>query len=196
MRQEAVETTFLMTQHSEELNEHASPLLRLPGELRNHVYSYVFEGSVLHFVTRSPTRARFLDIKLQQSAPLEVSLSSVCRKLRRGAVLLPFNLSAVSCQALGICEKLALLLTKPQLRAITSFRITVYQHHLGPDKAKGLCALGGVSPCEKGVCLQQFILHGALYLLAVAPEHGTKGQYEAKRGASECVASRWKERRA
>jgi hypothetical protein len=112
-------------QHSEEHNEHAVSLLRLPGEIRNHIYGYVFEESVLRFVSRPPTRARLLGIKLHGPAPLASTLSSVCRKLRRETMLLPFSMSVVSCQSLLVCAKLALLLTKPQHQAMTSIRIEI-----------------------------------------------------------------------
>lgn len=82
--------------NSAKRNDRESPLLRLPVEIRNKIYTYVFRNDVhcfhipLHGFLLSPARPRLV---LKKPASAQLALLSVCRKVYRDAALLPFSLN-------------------------------------------------------------------------------------------------------
>jgi len=76
-----------LMRHSTERNQTASPLLRLPGELRNKIYSYVFHG---RSVTISLVCLRGLTTPVPKTSP---SLLRVCRQIHCEASSLAIELT-------------------------------------------------------------------------------------------------------
>jgi hypothetical protein len=76
-----------LTTSSTVLNARNSPLLRLPGELRNTIYEYVLdEGGYTFIIPHRPARA--FGERKNRLAPL-----SVCRRIHQETVLLPLSLN-------------------------------------------------------------------------------------------------------
>ncbi|KAH7086754.1 hypothetical protein FB567DRAFT_592624 [Paraphoma chrysanthemicola] len=72
-----------------ERNAHESPLLRLPGEIRNEIYTYLLSGRT-NLLVRHP----YLKIMVgTETRPDELSILVVCRQTYQEAHALPFALS-------------------------------------------------------------------------------------------------------
>jgi hypothetical protein len=99
-----------------------SPLLVLPGELRNIIYGYIFDEDTYYFrkYTTSHTDRSTIIKKLN------LSILGVCRQTYTEAALLPFSLntfSFTSSKALDLAKKSH---TRAQRCAIASIRIRLH----------------------------------------------------------------------
>jgi hypothetical protein len=77
---------------STQRNATDSPLLRLPGEIRNSIYSYVF-GYDTHEFARPFQGTQCLPRLVLSSGWPHLDILSVCRQTQRETALLPFELS-------------------------------------------------------------------------------------------------------
>jgi hypothetical protein len=93
------------------LNQHVSPLLGLPAELRNAIYDFVLGGNDVHFTTSYPPSLKRLKASVMPSAEgmtgtpstkRPFSIMRVCRQLNVETKPLPFRLNTVSGTAYGI----------------------------------------------------------------------------------------------
>ncbi|KAF2850754.1 hypothetical protein T440DRAFT_84248 [Plenodomus tracheiphilus IPT5] len=106
-------------------NQEASPLLRLPVELRNSVYELVFGGHSINLTRNNPPR--WLSSKPSQP-PFRTSALSLlftCRQLHAESRLLPFALNPVFCDH-GLNEDLiseSCRLTPDQLDSISTAQV-------------------------------------------------------------------------
>lgn len=140
--------TALTFAYSSNINHHTSPLLRLPGELRNRIYEYMLSDLIIHSFQLSPkllvgfrvlgghesspareAGSRMLpsarDNKSQDIMPLisqYLSFFQVCGHVKAEAHLVPFILNTIQVQSDNLGDFLCLL-TNAQRAAITSFRI-------------------------------------------------------------------------
>jgi hypothetical protein len=118
-----------LTLSREILNARTSPLLRLPAELRNRVYDYVFGNIVITMAratNRGPAKRRrtyryYLSARQQSSSKNLKSLCGlifVCRKLYAETQLLPFTSSMFYIET--HCIKRLQLTVAPRLWAVVS----------------------------------------------------------------------------
>jgi hypothetical protein len=124
---------------SAERNDRESPLLRLPGELRNRIYGYVFDGSILSFV-RS-----LVNVVLSQPIAPGLPLTRVCRKLHKETALVPFKSMVVECSTLDTFNGLVSRLNQAQRQSLTSLRLYVRLHTRDVDNFLEWMALAGQS---------------------------------------------------
>jgi len=124
--------------YSTERNDRVSPLLRLPGELKNHIYEYVLTVSYpLCFsrkkhATKKTKKSR--DKKLLRVIQFDISLLHVCRKIHHDTALLPFSLNTIQCDSLMVVQRLQTHLSVEQRQAVRVFRMKANLQHR--DKLK------------------------------------------------------------
>ncbi|KAH6637914.1 hypothetical protein C7974DRAFT_390502 [Boeremia exigua] len=74
-----------------------SPLLRLPGELRNKIYAYVFAGNNIWPMITEDGKVRYMCISAhcykQDTFAQFTSLTETCRQIRQELRLLPYKYS-------------------------------------------------------------------------------------------------------
>jgi hypothetical protein len=114
---------------SNERNDRESPLLRLPQEIRDQIYGYVFTHDTYIFRSISPRVAG-----LVQSKATSVGLVSACRRLHHETALLPFTLGSFHCVGISVPEKLYALLTKAQRNSIQ--RLSFYVNITHKDEVR------------------------------------------------------------
>jgi hypothetical protein len=78
------------------LPQSALPLLRLPGEIRNRIYEYVFSDQTIHTVMDGPSGTIKLSCKTtydqsDDSYEKYIALTKTCRQIHQEARLLPFK---------------------------------------------------------------------------------------------------------
>lgn len=92
-----------------------SPLLRLPAELRNEIYAYVFTDEYLFAsITCSPDatdRGYSPTFHTCIKKPYRVALTSTCRALYVETQNLPFKLNQFSFESMRRFKRVALLLS-------------------------------------------------------------------------------------
>ncbi|KAF2831205.1 hypothetical protein CC86DRAFT_269165, partial [Ophiobolus disseminans] len=104
---------------STERNDHDSPLLRLPGELRNRVYEFVLHQNPRRYLRSFQTSSMW-----HQGPNLRnLSILSVCKKTHHDTALLPFALNTFRCDALHVFEGMLSTMTMTQRQAITSLHL-------------------------------------------------------------------------
>lgn len=125
--------------HSTRQNKLSSPLLRLPAELRNHIYGYVVttpnhglwnipEHTYLHDALNGKFRPKFNDEQLRRRmaerahAQRHLSLLSVCRQVHDEARLFPFEFNTFAFNSPRLFRFLAKL-SQPQRNAIHGIKI-------------------------------------------------------------------------
>jgi hypothetical protein len=96
------------------INAHSSPLLRLPAELRNNIYAYVFarpDGYAFHENTtyRSQNRQHIMD---------DVILLLTCRQIYHEAQGLPLQLNELRFPTLRVFERILMPLRASQRQHI------------------------------------------------------------------------------
>lgn len=68
------------------------PLLRLPGELRNKIYTYVFDTPELWTITFRPTTVTCVpEPAFTQRFPTFLALTRICRQIRAETRLMPWK---------------------------------------------------------------------------------------------------------
>lgn len=108
--------------NSMDRNARASPLLRLPAELRNRVYEYVlYKGTYWFNRERATTSKRPIEIVPRIANRL--SLLRVCRQTYAETALLPFSLNTFCVRARTVHDCLPILLKPVQRHAITKLRL-------------------------------------------------------------------------
>jgi len=84
--------------YSTEINATQSPLLRLPAEIRNQIYSYIFSDSIYELDHEEWQYCDFIKFWVLRPPPYSNSLSIVklpfaCRQLHHETSLLPYRLA-------------------------------------------------------------------------------------------------------
>lgn len=142
-----------------ERNDRDSPLLRLPGELRNHIYEKVF--TVINPLCFSRTTRPFK--KFHRSVPFDLSLLYVCRKIYHDTALLPFSLNTIQCNSFVVLEQLWSRLSVEQRQAVKLFRMaTHFEYHstrlsapiTRRNKAPKSASLSNIFPALRKVTLE------------------------------------------
>jgi hypothetical protein len=104
-----------------------SPLLRLPAELRNEIYAYVFTDEYMFASITCSTDAIDRDygpiIHTCINKPYRVALTSTCRALHAETQNLPFKLNEFSFESMRSFKRVALLLSPTQCALITQVSI-------------------------------------------------------------------------
>ncbi|KAF1840622.1 uncharacterized protein K460DRAFT_259121, partial [Cucurbitaria berberidis CBS 394.84] len=106
-------------------NQRESPLLRLPGEIRNRIYDYAFSGHIVHVL--GPSR-EYPMYRATDWQPTGYSLSTLnntttlCRQIRSETVLLPLERNEFMLPPLLLSYLLSTLAPQ-QLHAITTVRL-------------------------------------------------------------------------
>jgi hypothetical protein len=123
---------------STEQNRRDSPLLRLPGELRNKIYEHVlFEGE---YSNRDVNASDAINGKnppcerlLSDSIPNRLGALRICQQTYEEAALLPFTLNVFNLVNLYDLEVMKYRLTFPQRRAITRIYVTTMARGVSID---------------------------------------------------------------
>jgi len=137
-------------------NQVQSPLLRLPAELRNHIFDYVFENITVDFdhqetmhgdyVFTAFSRDTYQDRRSKWTLPEIVRTTTVCRQIRAETALLPFTRSVfdlTSYTARGIQGALLSKILPMQRDAITRLRLEhTLKIHTDVDVWSGLVDIG------------------------------------------------------
>ncbi|KAF2831419.1 hypothetical protein CC86DRAFT_401946 [Ophiobolus disseminans] len=108
------------------LNQHNSPLLRLPGELRNCIFGHVLGDLVIHSSNdRSDSNrlAHAMDVyDVRKGVVPDRRFRSTCRVIDAETRLLPFALGTFEIHPVKL-DRFLTDLTTAQLNAITTFKI-------------------------------------------------------------------------
>lgn len=109
------------------LNQQNSPLIRLPGELRNMIYAFAFSDNVIekrdteHPRTTAQAQPAATDTK--KTVPTPLGLLNVSRQIYFECRILIFKLAALRIRDLQHIPDLYRKITDPQWNAITTVRI-------------------------------------------------------------------------
>lgn len=104
-----------------------SPLLRLPGELRNRIYFYVFAEEQFRLAKYGFNTHMFPYINRRENMephPYRLGLLSVCRQIYAEVALLPFIMGTVEIDNVETLEEMSFRLTTSQCSAIRTLRLT------------------------------------------------------------------------
>jgi hypothetical protein len=104
-----------------------SPLLRLPGELRNLIYFHLFITEAFKLERHGFNTQNFPYInrhRHREPTSHRLALLSVCRQTYAEAALLPFTLSTIEITNIETLEELPFRLTTAQCSAIRSLKLT------------------------------------------------------------------------
>jgi hypothetical protein len=114
------------------LNDGESPLLRLPGEIRNRIYTYVIKFRPYEFAIVKPdSTGRRARLKHRANG---VQLSRVCRRLYHETAMLPFSLNEFCCANFYVCEVLHKLFTTTQRAAMRKLIVKVAGDKFWPTR--------------------------------------------------------------
>jgi hypothetical protein len=114
----------------------SSPLLRLTGELRNQIYTYILYTGTYHITisrtqiirdisaTNTRYRKKITFNRLRDTPPTHFSFLRVCRQIYTETRLLPFTLNTFCFYSIRMCDFLETL-PPPQCMAITSVQVTM-----------------------------------------------------------------------
>jgi hypothetical protein len=105
--------------NSSERNQTHSPFLRLPAELRIHIYEHVFAGRTYHFEHWDGPRLQDRNGTSKQ----HISVLKVCRQFRADTHLLPYALGIFSFRSLIAMTDFFAMCTHAQLSAIRRLQI-------------------------------------------------------------------------
>ncbi|CAO2656897.1 Nn.00g057000.m01.CDS01 [Neocucurbitaria sp. VM-36] len=75
-------------------NQTESPLLRLPGEIRNKIYDYAFSGHIIHVFGNEPNHSLYGSVDwlpVGYSLSMLIKTTTLCRQIRSETALLPFG---------------------------------------------------------------------------------------------------------
>lgn len=106
-----------------------SPLLRLPAELRNEIFAYVYTDAVYHLGPTDYYGEPRADLRGSEAClrRREVHLSLVCRQVHAEIALLPYELGDFGFRATDWCSHLAVV----GMRSFLEWRSPRQLHALG-----------------------------------------------------------------
>lgn len=120
-------------------NQRKSPLLRLPGELRNKIYEYTFSNAIVS-VFRSSELPDYVEMKPHMGSRVSyrtttphnlVALTKTCRQIFAESRLLLFRLVAFHVHSDGSLGHFLKTLESSQQDAITTVQITTQDASVG-----------------------------------------------------------------
>jgi hypothetical protein len=103
-------------------NNHDSPLLRLPGELRNHIYDYIFNEEIEFDTLACPFTPAYWTADGMDEVPTWYTMLFICRKIHVETALLPFTHLLVVYDV-HLLESVSASFSPAQRRAIKSVRL-------------------------------------------------------------------------
>lgn len=107
------------------INQHTSPVLRLPPEVRNMIYTHALGGRTYRFKDTIPLSHARLDTK---GSPHTLALLFVCHQIYSEASLLPYSLNTFSFREFKNSFNPFLDRRQyPQFQAITKIELVTYQ---------------------------------------------------------------------
>jgi hypothetical protein len=107
---------------STQRNDRESPLLRLPGELRNHIYDYIFNEEIEFDTLACPFTPAYWTAEGMNEAPTWYTMLFICRKIYVEPALLPFTQLLVVYDV-HLLESVSASFSPAQRRAIKSVRL-------------------------------------------------------------------------
>ena len=130
-------------------HQRGSSFLRVPGELRNVIYGYVFEGEVAH------ARPSY-DDKHSWLYPTQLlSLTLTCRQMYHETKALPFTLGTFHGTPRTLVLGLQRTLTEAQSQAVTSICLQINGYALGSGLSWTFPNPDGIPTLLSGDCMHE-----------------------------------------
>lgn len=120
----------MLSRYRTQRNAAASPLLRLPGELRNRIYEFIFED-----ITFEIKHSAYIPTQSPNPRPVHnLALLQTCRQIHSEAKVLPLVLRTICFRDMTGLNRLVRSLATDQRCAITSLRYKLISGRVNSTK--------------------------------------------------------------